>query len=369
MTAARTGTGSPTEYATRVDRATDDLEDSLENSLPLPVRPGHDIDDLTIRVYEWTLSRHTVTVAEVATWLDVPASAVERSMRVLRDLRLMRYCASRATMIAVSPETAQLELALPLEQAIHDKHDQLSRIHQALRPFTDSFMTFQRARPHRQSVVVVRDRAEIEARLADAARHCTTEMFVVWPVHMCETPLFSHVMGLVRDALRRGVQTRIVYPHTARSHATIRPHLQRDAADGALVRTCNELSDFLVIADRQVALLQHHAAGYGNVEISGIYEPRVVNHLRHVYENIWQSGKEFDAGDRAYGDTLDEVKITILRMLAAGLKDEVIARRVGIAPRTLRRHIATIMEELGANSRFQAGVAAANAELYRDRLR
>nr|WP_237532014.1 LuxR C-terminal-related transcriptional regulator [Streptomyces sp. SID8352] len=50
-------------------------------------------------------------------------------------------------------------------------------------------------------------------------------------------------------------------------------------------------------------------------------------------------------------------------MLASGLKDDVIARRVGISSRTLRRHISVIMEELSAESRFQAGVAAANAGL------
>ncbi|MEU9130595.1 helix-turn-helix transcriptional regulator, partial [Kitasatospora sp. NPDC048540] len=46
---------------------------------------------------------------------------------------------------------------------------------------------------------------------------------------------------------------------------------------------------------------------------------------------------------------------TIMELLAAGLKDESIARRLGMSLRTTRRHIADIMEELDAASRFQAG--------------
>jgi DNA-binding NarL/FixJ family response regulator len=49
---------------------------------------------------------------------------------------------------------------------------------------------------------------------------------------------------------------------------------------------------------------------------------------------------------------------TILTYLAAGLKDEVIARRLGIAPRTAQRRVARLMDLLGAETRFQAGLHA-----------
>ena len=49
----------------------------------------------------------------------------------------------------------------------------------------------------------------------------------------------------------------------------------------------------------------------------------------------------------------------LLRQLAAGAKDEQIARTLGVSLRTVRRRIADLMTELGADSRFQAGVEAA----------
>ena len=39
-------------------------------------------------------------------------------------------------------------------------------------------------------------------------------------------------------------------------------------------------------------------------------------------------------------------------------KDEQIARALGMSVRTVRRRVADLMDELGADSRFQAGVEA-----------
>ena len=61
-----------------------------------------------------------------------------------------------------------------------------------------------------------------------------------------------------------------------------------------------------------------------------------------------------------------ELHRTILRLLADGLKDEAIARRLGMSLRTTRRHVADILSELNVSSRFQAGVAAARSGLLEE---
>jgi DNA-binding NarL/FixJ family response regulator len=45
--------------------------------------------------------------------------------------------------------------------------------------------------------------------------------------------------------------------------------------------------------------------------------------------------------------------------VAAGATDDVIARQLGISPRTLRRRLHDLFDELGASNRFHAGVEAA----------
>ena len=48
----------------------------------------------------------------------------------------------------------------------------------------------------------------------------------------------------------------------------------------------------------------------------------------------------------------------LLRQLLSGAKDEQIARTMGLSLRTVRRRIAELMIELGADTRFQAGAEA-----------
>ncbi|WP_240134937.1 helix-turn-helix domain-containing protein [Streptomyces sp. MUM 178J] len=49
----------------------------------------------------------------------------------------------------------------------------------------------------------------------------------------------------------------------------------------------------------------------------------------------------------------------LLALLAAGLKDEAIARRLGVHVHTARRHISRLLHSLDAETRFQAGAKAA----------
>ncbi|MBD8609959.1 hypothetical protein IFT77_05635 [Frigoribacterium sp. CFBP 13729] len=55
--------------------------------------------------------------------------------------------------------------------------------------------------------------------------------------------------------------------------------------------------------------------------------------------------------------TVDERDL--LAFVAAGATDDVIARQLGISPRTLRRRLRDLFDELGASNRFHAGVEAA----------
>lgn len=55
----------------------------------------------------------------------------------------------------------------------------------------------------------------------------------------------------------------------------------------------------------------------------------------------------------------------LLTLLASGLQDEVIARHLGWGVRTVRRRVAKLMDELGAETRFQLGAAAESRGLLK----
>jgi DNA-binding NarL/FixJ family response regulator len=55
---------------------------------------------------------------------------------------------------------------------------------------------------------------------------------------------------------------------------------------------------------------------------------------------------------------LDREQRELLLLLASGLPDTAIARRMCLAPRTLARRISSLYQMLQADNRFQAGAAA-----------
>jgi len=55
----------------------------------------------------------------------------------------------------------------------------------------------------------------------------------------------------------------------------------------------------------------------------------------------------------------------LLVLLASGVKDEAIARYLGWGLRTVRRRVAKLMDDLGAQTRFQLGAAAQSRGLLK----
>jgi DNA-binding NarL/FixJ family response regulator len=60
-------------------------------------------------------------------------------------------------------------------------------------------------------------------------------------------------------------------------------------------------------------------------------------------------------------DAPDDVDRAVLALMQAGLTDVIIARQVGIAPRSLQRRLQRLMRLAAARSRFQLGIHAAQS--------
>src|SRR5690606_31146603 len=74
--------------------------------------------------------------------------------------------------------------------------------------------------------------------------------------------------------------------------------------------------------------------------------------LRALAESEWDRARPAD-------DALAPTEDTLLRLLAEGKTDSAVAARLGVSPRTVRRHAAGLMGRLGATSRFEPGPRAA----------
>lgn len=66
---------------------------------------------------------------------------------------------------------------------------------------------------------------------------------------------------------------------------------------------------------------------------------------------------------RPHGGSPDHQTRDVLRLLDAGLKDEAIARQLGVSLRTVQRLVRLASEQLDVGSRFQLGAEAARRGL------
>ena len=96
---------------------------------------------------------------------------------------------------------------------------------------------------------------------------------------------------------------------------------------------------------------------------SAIRDPGVIETLQTLFDGIWRNAvavtERVDFGDHP---RMEMVR-PILEWLRLGVTDEVAARELSVSVRTYRRYVAEIMALLGASSRFQAGVRAAELGL------
>jgi DNA-binding NarL/FixJ family response regulator len=98
-----------------------------------------------------------------------------------------------------------------------------------------------------------------------------------------------------------------------------------------------------------------HGASGGEMTASRVRDDSVVAFLLDLFNNVWDAATPLDCFDSGYAEVADDLQRTIAGLMAKGFTDEVVARKLGMSVRTCRRHIAALMRDLGAVSRFQAG--------------
>lgn len=170
------------------------------------------------------------------------------------------------------------------------------------------------------------------------------------------------------ELLGQGVRFRVLYDRQAIEYPGQLDTVRRFTAAGEEARVIDHLPMKLIIADRRLGIVplfvNDPAARQLRVhEALLVHSSALLDSLADSFETLWQRGVPIPAPGQieqatgSYGISAEDEKV--LTYLAAGLKDEVIARRLGIAPRTAQRRVARLMDLLGAETRFQAGLQAA----------
>ncbi|WEV27103.1 hypothetical protein OYE22_19300 [Streptomyces sp. 71268] len=221
----------------------------------------------------------------------------------------------------------------------------------------ESAVSLHRRRCEQPAAVVVADDGPAARRtvhqLIAQARHGVSVIVSSCPDQAQSlAPLLDQLAGVAN----RGVAVRVLCAADALETPGVATAVRRGLA-GHEVRV--ETGDLQggVIVDGQTAFV-HAGPGQPGRYASVIEDPASVRVLDLMFAAAWRTAmpmaEHLRLADRLRTDSVRK----ILDRLRAGRTDDVAAREIQVSLRTYRRHVAAIMRDVGANSRFQAGVRA-----------
>ncbi|MGY0070596.1 helix-turn-helix transcriptional regulator [Streptomyces sp. QTS137] len=161
------------------------------------------------------------------------------------------------------------------------------------------------------------------------------------------------------ETSRKNIGLRLLCTQAMLDSGVVQPHMLKSLRYEVRVARVPMLQ--VMIVDGAAALVTSQAV-IGR-QASVIRATTVIGTLGTLFEGLWRHAvrveERIDFGDRDRADVARQ----ILNCLQVGITDEVAARELSVSVRTYRRYVAEIMALLGASSRFQAGVRAAELGL------
>ena len=174
-----------------------------------------------------------------------------------------------------------------------------------------------------------------------------------WRPDAWRMPRESAISVVVGRAVASGRRSRAIYPLRALHEAP--EVLQARARQGEQVRVIDEMPTRMLVIRGTHAVLPE-PLGFADEPRLLVRQPALVGALTLLFEAYWDQATALP--DLDVRRPRVDVRSSLLRQLAAGAKDEQIARTLGLSLRTVRRRVAELLIELGVDTRFQAGVEA-----------
>jgi hypothetical protein len=166
-------------------------------------------------------------------------------------------------------------------------------------------------------------------------------------------PREDAMLGVLRDIIATGRRSRAIYPVRALTEA---PDTLRARAEiGEQIRVLPDLPTRMFIIGTTHAVLPE-PLGFTDEPRSLVRQQGLVEALTLLFELMWERAAPVPQLDR--GEARPDLRRFMLQQLASGAQDEQVARTLGISLRTVRRRVADVLSDLGADTRFQAGVEA-----------
>lgn len=319
------------------------------------------LDCVSERVYRTALERGSWRRAELLTAAQVDTADAERCLDELVRMRLLRpSVATSEELAAVSPELALGRIVSDREREIADSQALVNKLRQSVEEFSGLYRE-QSERRRTRELEVLSDREEATRRVSELAPREEMLAFTTTPP---SAAAFEAALQPDIALLRNGVRMRNVGLASSRSIPHVLRYVREVSTHGARFRVMPSLPVRLILVDRAVGVVALDPLDPGGGAVV-VRVPGMLAAISSLFEMTWSAAEDFlvDDANNDPGHPGDHVvptrtELELLKLLAAGLKDDAVARHLGVSVRTVRRSIADLTGRLGATSRFDLAAVA-----------
>lgn len=293
---------------------------------------------------------------EVAQHLVLTEAEVRAALDTLARLHLLRRSPHEPDRLSpVDPNVSLGALLVKREGELSRHQRQLESARRTIAAIADEYGYRREYLP--EIVERLDDLEAVRQRLVDLAENAREECLSFLPGGAQKPDTMDASKPLDQLALERGVSLRSIYQDSFRNDAATTQYARWLATLGGESRTVPALPMLLVVVDRRVALVPLDPQD-GRRGALVLHSAGAVTAMTALFEQVWRTATPWqDAAPRnLHGLTPQEREL--LCLLAEGCIDEVVARRLGVSLRTIRRMTSDLTTRLHARSRFEAGVRA-----------
>ncbi|MFJ4854826.1 MULTISPECIES: helix-turn-helix transcriptional regulator [unclassified Streptomyces] len=295
--------------------------------------------------------------------LHIDAQALHACIARLRELGLLRSESHGPESHSTGIFPTDPDIALPrlVDLRLNILHQELQQVTRS-RHLIDGLRAEQSGRrPSPAGIEQLEGVDRIRDRIDDLAFFARDEILSVEPHTRLSPESIARSRPMDLRCLRRGVRIRSVVARAALEDPATAAHLRELAAHGAAIRLTSETAERLLVYDRRTALVpldpRDPLRGVLLAQRTGL-----VSNIVALFEKIWDQCVDLARADDEGRDPADAAlsgaeRRVLVSMCTVG-KDEAGARELGVSVRTYRRHVAELIQMLGASSRAQAALLA-----------
>ncbi|GAA2965973.1 helix-turn-helix domain-containing protein [Actinokineospora diospyrosa] len=313
------------------------------------------VDEETLALYRRVLEMDCLDA--VALEREFGQDGARRVVRKLAEAHLVREAPELGGMAVLHPDVAASTMIEPLETTIRDAQRRIERISGEFDRLMAVYKSAveQRNRQYGQ-IDTITDRHTAAVLVHERIANARKEVLVMCGTDPKAADRFESIPVTDGGPTRDGVRLCVLHQHAARYHPAVQDHAAAITGAGGQVRTIEKLWNHICVVDQELVFVFDHSG------VVAICQPAVAASVAALFEHVWSQGRPFQGHTvtRTEGMQLSEdVRRAIIYFLAEGMRDERIARRIGVSVRTCRRHIAEVLGQIGAETRFQAGYLTA----------